>query len=367
VQASEAGGSPVLIFGGGYDAISEDPEPPKTSDTMGRAVYFVNALTGNVVWSVGTDANNANGTASDLTVKDPRLTFAFTADVLAVDRHQTGFIDRVYAADIGGNVWRIDTSGTSTSSWSIHNLASVGGRTPTTAGQTATAAGRKFMFGPDMVVTDTGTFDAVVIGSGDREHPLSSSTDAAATANRAYMFIDPNVNTTGTDQNITESDLAQVDTTATTPVVLGTHKGWFIALRSGEKVVNGPIVVASNMVFGTNQPCASGKTNTAGDCDAAGTNLTCTGNLGIARRYDINFLTGAPASPGFTDRQGNAVRSETAAGGGFLPTPVAGEVYINGVPYTFITDNPLSPGGVITPTINVSNTRFRTYWHAILE
>ena len=363
VQATEAGGDPVLIFGGGYDATSEDAEPPATSDTMGRAVYFVDALNGTVIWSVGTDANNAEASASDLTVKDSRLQFAFTADILAVDRHQTGFIDRVYAADIGGNVWRIDTSGTSTSGWSIHNLAEVGGRT-------ASTAGRKFMFGPDMVVTDTGTFDAVVIGSGDREHPLASSTDAASVANRAYMFIDPNVNTTGTDQNITESDLAAVDTTTTTPVDLTGKKGWYVPLFSGEKVVNGPIVVASSMIFGTNQPCASGTINSStGDCDTSGngTTLTCTGNLGIARRYDINFLTGAPASPGFTDTGGNAVRSETVAGGGLLPSPVAGEVNINGTPYTFITDNPLSPGGVITPTITVSNTRFRTYWHAVIE
>jgi len=382
VQAAEANGHPLLIFGGGYDATSEDAEPPATSDTMGRAVYFVDALNGNVIWSVGTDANNAEGTASDLTVKDPRLVFAFTADILAVDRHQTGFIDRVYAADIGGNVWRIDTSGTSTtagptaSGWSIHNLASVGGRTPAPTTPTpsnppqATTAGRKFMFGPDMVVTDSGTFDAVVIGSGDREHPLASSTDAATVANRAYMFIDPNVNTTGTDQNITESDLAAVDTSSTAAVDLTGEKGWYVPLFTGEKVVNGPIVVASSMIFGTNQPCASGTINSStGDCDTSGngTTLTCTGNLGIARRYDINFLTGAPASPGFTDTSGNAVRSETVAGGGLLPSPVAGEVNINGTPYTFITDNPLSPGGVLTPTINVSNTRFRTYWHAVIE
>ena len=121
IQATEAGGNPVLIFGGGYDAASEDPEPPATADTMGRAVYFVNALTGNVFWSVG---------KAGTTVTDTRLDFAFTADVLAVDRHQSGFIDRVYAADIGGNVWRIDTAGTSTSSWTIHNVASVGGRAP---------------------------------------------------------------------------------------------------------------------------------------------------------------------------------------------------------------------------------------------
>jgi hypothetical protein len=184
------------------------------------------------------------------------------------------------------------------------------------------------------------------------------------------MFIDPNVNTTGTDQNITESDLAAVDTSTTTPVDLTGKKGWYVALFRGEKVVNGPIVVASSMIFGTNQPCTSGTINSStGDCDTSGngTTLTCTGNLGIARRYDMNFLTGAPASPGFTDTGGNAVRWEMVAGGGLLPSPVAGEVNINGTPYTFITDNPLSPGGVLTPTINVSNTRFRTYWHAVIE
>ena len=353
-QASDVGNgtTPVLIFGGGYDAASEDTEPPATADTMGRAVYFVNALTGDVLWSVG------GGTAGSTIVHDDRLTFAFTADVLAVDRHQTGFIDRVYAADIGGNLWRIDTSGTTTGSWSIHNIASVGGRSNSTAG-------RKFMFGPDLVVTQTGTFDAIVIGSGDREHPLASSTDAAGVTNGAFMFVDPNVDTTGADLNIGVSDLVTVDTSTTTPVSLTGKQGWYVPLRSGEKVVNGPIVVASDMIFGTNQPCASGKTNDAGDCDSSGTNLTCTGNLGIARRYEIDFLTAAPA--GFKDKDGTDVRSQVADGGGFLPSPVAGEVNINGTPYPFVTDNPLSPGGVMSPTITVSKTRFRTYWHETLE
>jgi type IV pilus assembly protein PilY1 len=349
IQATQANGHPVLIFGGGYDPTSEDSEPPATADAMGRAVYFVDATTGDVIWSVGN---------SNTTITDSRLTFAFTADVLAVDRHQIGFIDRVYAADIGGNLWRIDTPGTTTAGWSIHNIASVGGRT-------SSSAGRKFMFGPDMVVTQAGTFDAVVIGSGDREHPLSTSADATATTNRAYMFVDPNVNTTGTDLNITEAQLAAVDTTGTTAVDLSGKQGWYVALRTGEKVVNGPIVVASDMIFGTNQPCASGKVNASGDCDASGTTLTCTGNLGIARRYDINFLTASPS--GFKDSSGNLIRSVTAAGGGFLPSPVAGVVTIGGVPYTFVTDNPLDTHGVITPTINVPKTRFRTYWHEVLE
>jgi type IV pilus assembly protein PilY1 len=308
VQASEANGHPVLIFGGGYDPASEDPEPPALTDAMGRAVFVVDATNGSVVWSVGNTANSP-------TVSVSGMDFAFTADVLALDRHQTGYVDRVYAADIGGNVWRIDTAGTSTSSWAVHKLAALGNRT-------AGAAGRKFLFGPEAVFGLPGTFDAVVIGSGDREHPLATNA-ANDTANRAYMLVDPNTGTTGTDVNITESDLFDATNVSST-VDLSAKKGWFVGLRAGEKVINGPLVVASQMFFGTNQPCASGTLDANGECSSSGDTLSCTGNLGIARRYDINYLTAAPA--GFTDSNNQASRSEIAAGGGFLPTSESGVV-----------------------------------------
>jgi len=349
VQATEANGHPVLIFGGGYDAVSEDPEPPALTDSVGRAVFVLDATNGNLLWSAG---NSATAPTVSVTGMD----FGIAADVLVLDRHQTGFVDRVYAADVGGNLWRLDIGGTTTANWGVTKLASVGGRT-------STSAGRKFLFGPDVVFGTLGTFDAVVIGSGDREHPLAANA-ASSIPNRAYMFIDPNTGTTGTNVNITESDL--VDATSTsTAVDLTNKKGWFVTLRDGEKVINGPIVVASQMIFGTNQPCASGKLDDNGECSTSGTNLSCTGNLGIARRYDINFLSAAPA--GFTDSSGLASRSEVAAGGGFLPSPVAGVVEIAGKNYPFITDNPLNPGGVINPHISVADKRFRTYWHEVIE
>jgi type IV pilus assembly protein PilY1 len=350
VQATEANAHPVLIFGGGYDAVSEDPEPPALTDTMGRAVFVLDATNGNLLWT----AKNGSPTLPSGTISG--MDFSIAADVLVLDRHQTGFVDRAYAADVGGNVWRLDIGGTTTATWAVTKLASVGGRT-------STSAGRKFLFGPDVVFGTLGTFDAVVIGSGDREHPLAASA-ASSIANRAYMFIDPNTGTSGTNVNITESDL--VDETSTTTTVDPTvNKGWFVTLRDGEKVINGPIVVASQMIFGTNQPCASGKLDDSGECSTSGSNLSCTGNLGIARRYDINFLSAAAA--GFTDSSGLASRSEVAAGGGFLPSPVAGVVEIAGKNYPFITDNPLNPGGVINPHISVADKRFRTYWHEVIE
>src|SRR4029453_3967444 len=93
--------------------------------------------------------------------------------------------------------------------------------------------------------------------------------------------------------------------------------GWYVTLAGGEKVVNGPLVLAGQMFFGTNQPDTS--------------NSSCTANLGIRGRYDINFLNGGGG--GYTDTSGNYVRFEEAAGGGFLPSPVAGIVQINGTPY----------------------------------
>jgi type IV pilus assembly protein PilY1 len=208
-----------------------------------------------------------------------------------------------------------------------------------------------------------GTFDAVVIGSGDREHPLAGNA-ANSTANRAYMLVDPNTGTTGTDVNITESNLFDATNVADT-VDLSAKKGWFVGLRTGEKVINGPLVVASQMFFGTNQPCASGKLDANDECSSSGDTLSCTGNLGIARRYDINYLTAAPS--GYTNSSGLSSRSEIAAGGGFLPTSVSGVVEVNGQNYVFITDNPLNPGGVINPHINVTSKRFRSYWHAVIE
>src|SRR6185295_11961378 len=97
-------------------------------------------------------------------------------------------------------------------------------------------------------------------------------------------------------------DLVGITVTgANTAVDLTNKKGWYVTLRQavpnvagGEQVINGPIVVASEMVFGTNQPCSSGKTDTDGECVSAGSSLSCTGNLGIARRYAINYLTAAP-------------------------------------------------------------------------
>ena len=152
------------------------------------------------------------------------MNFGIAADVLPIDRNQDGFFERGYTGDLGGNVWRVDTGDASIANWRVRKIGSVSDRT-------ATASARKFMFAPDVVFGET--FDSVVIGSGDREHPLATN-GSYNVQNRVYMFKDPNIAATGTDLNLTNSasgtlatDVFNATSTSTVPT---DALGWYINL-----------------------------------------------------------------------------------------------------------------------------------------
>jgi type IV pilus assembly protein PilY1 len=339
----KANTNPVLIFGGGYDPVSEDPEVPATVDTMGRGVFVLDAFTGTLVWS----AVNSTYTASTTVLPVTGMDFSIAADLLPIDRTFDGYVDRVYAADVGGNVWRLDIGDAAKADWKVWKIASVGARPDT-------VTTRKFLFGMDVVLG--ASFDAVVIGSGDREHPLATN-DANDVINRVYMFKDT-TGPTGSSLGISDTCEASVTTSCSnlfdatnSSAVPATALGWSITLDAGEKVVNAPVVAGGNMLFGTNQPDTS--------------NLSCSPNLGIAKRYSINYLNAAGTQ--FKDSNGNLLRSEIAVGGGFLPSTVTGVVDVDGKKIIFATDNPLNPGGAIKVTITVPTKRYRTYWHQKIE
>src|SRR6185437_6186407 len=92
--------NPVVIFGAGYDP-NEDSEPP-AADTMGRGIFILDAINGNVVWSATWGAG-AGGmcTGTPCTLSD--MTYAIPADVTLVNRDfdPAGYVDRLYAADLG--------------------------------------------------------------------------------------------------------------------------------------------------------------------------------------------------------------------------------------------------------------------------
>ncbi len=170
--------NPVLIFGAGYDP-NEDSEPP-IADATGRGIFILDTLSGDIVWRAaqGGSGNFCQGTPCLL----QGMKYAIPADVTLLDTDADGKVDRAYAADLGGNIWRVDfepAGGNTPAFWQVHLLAALGGAS-------TDATKRKFFYPPDAVATNA--FTAVMAVTGDREHPLFPM-QATSIVNRFYMLI----------------------------------------------------------------------------------------------------------------------------------------------------------------------------------
>lgn len=340
-------GGPVLIMGAGYDPAAEDAEPQGAA-SMGRGIMVIDANNGQLLWQAGPSPTGASYNHSV-----PAMTRSVAAEIAVLDRDFDGYADRLYAVDTGANIWRVDIDDPDPSRWTVTRLAALGG---------SGANARKFLFGVDVVYGDsspgsTQPFDAVLVGSGDREHPFDTTV-----ANRFYMIKDPNMGkgVQAGFQTIVEGDLYD----ATDNLVqdgtseqqndargqLEIAKGWYVRLGSGEKVVGNAVTMGGTVFFGTHQPTPP----SPGVCT----------NLGTARFYALDFLTAASTIDS-DDISGLSVsdRSVRIPGGGFLPSPVPVVTIIDGKPYQAVI-----PGThVQTPPTKKLGVRYRTYWHNRLD
>lgn len=270
---------PVIIFGGGYDT-NKDIFGVATPDSVGRGIFIVDAESGKLVWSVTPGANSATN------MQEVDLEHSVAAKVTKLDANGDGLTDRIYFADTGGNLWRVDLPGDSLptsaqNTWHIVKLLSANGGTTTTD--------RRFFNQPDVVRTRDGAsaYDAVLIGSGNRAHPNDVDVQ-----NRFYMIEDRQTNTyfdspptsseCGTDANPgtkagdfrcklplsdgagqtglydATANLVQDGTTAqqdAASVSLADTYGWFIDLeRTGEKSLSRATTISGTVFFTTFVP-----------------------------------------------------------------------------------------------------------------
>ena len=171
---------PVLLMGAGYDNVANDAMPQGAA-AMGRGIMAIDGTDGKVIWQAGPAPT---GSTYSSTVGG--MLYSIASDLMVLDRSTDAYVDRVYAPDTGGNVWRVDTHEDDPTKWTVTRLAALGG---------SGAAARKFLYPPDVVfASGTQTYDAVLIGSGDREHPHDTSV-----ANRFYMLKDTGTELTGAD------------------------------------------------------------------------------------------------------------------------------------------------------------------------
>lgn len=278
---------PVLVFGGGYSPANHDGTAVSAADVEGNAVYMVNAYTGAVVWWAAPGATSSNGSAAT-DVAD--MKWAIPGGVTPIDIDADGFIDHIYFADLGGQVFRADiNNGASINSLvrRVEKVASLGA-----AGSGTLLNHRRFFNSPTVALgrRNGSNVIQVVVGSGHRPKPLSESTqdrlfvlDDVGVLDAASANYDENY---GDKYPITESSLVDVtDDLSPEASDFAGKLGWYINLdRSiGEKSLSRAAVVQGEVLF------------TTFNNEAPPNRDKCNSVAGSARFYRVSLSDGSPA------------------------------------------------------------------------
>ena len=275
----------VLVFGGGYATVQDNG--PYVTDSLGNEIFMVDAESGRVLWYAGPSTD----TSADL--RHASLTHGIPGDVRVFDLSGDGFADRMYAADMGGRVWRFDISNGQPRASLVTGgvFASLGNAHLSTHPNATT---RRFYSAPDLSFLSYGgrTWLNIALGSGYRGHPLNVDTQDRFYSLRDYR---PFARLTQAQYNsatvITEADATLIDVTNNiAPIIPSGAAGWRMDLRrpsaafTGEKSLAEARTVQSMIQFTTYEP------NSASTAESA----SCSPALGINRLYTVSAYTGAP-------------------------------------------------------------------------
>lgn len=275
----------VLIFAGGYDTKKDDTDADggRDADSMGNAIYIVDAVTGALIWS----AIDGSGTTTDTIFYKSDLDHSIPAKVAPLDSNNNGVTDRLYVGDTSGIVWRVDLpEGSATNhrrdNWEVTKFADVD--------DAAVEEDRRFFHAAELVQTsdDLGNYDGVILGSGDRASPLETTDD-----NMLFLFKDRETQS-GAPSNtvLDDDDIADVTSCVTgtesgcdsTTGTLSTNSlqyGWKIQVDPGEKNLSKPLLADGKVFFTTySSPSASD---------------TCAPLEGTGNLYFVNLRDGTTA------------------------------------------------------------------------
>jgi type IV pilus assembly protein PilY1 len=340
---TSSGSDTVFLLSGGYDT-NQDLDLPIANDSIGKAVFAIKA---------------SNGTLSSLNVNAGNyglMTHCFV-DVSGFDTSGDGFTNRVYAGDLGGNVFAFeDDDGNGT--WSERKLFSA---------SAVDSVQRKIFYSPDAVAESFGGTpgEMIFFGTGDRADP-----EETTVVNRIYAVKNP-WEDPATFTTITESDLTDVTDDL---IVLGTaqekidarnallnSKGWFIQLENlGEKVTSS-ITVFNGVVYFTTYTPESGSGGGGDPC-------VIVSGRGEARLYALNYKTGEAAfeycDDTETDGDGNDVTQGKLDRCKVIGTSIASAPVIAVLPsgpqiYIGVE------GGVLTENPNATVSLNTYYWRQL--
>lgn len=267
----------VMIIGGGYDD-SQDDKLLRAPDSQGNAIYIVDANTGAKILTISQSASDLN---------EASMLYAIPGRISSIDRDSDGLVDHLYAADMGGQLFRFDIYNGETGANLIkgQRVADLGGDDEMNH--------RRFVYGPDVteVIGQGKPYFAIAIGSGHRADPLGQTID-----DRFYMLRDEGVFKRDEygrfrffDSVLSESDLYDAtehllnsnDNLVLEHAIseLNSKNGWRFSLtRNGEKVLSSPLLLDYQILFTTFTP-------------SAGSDSLCAPPTGHSRAYLIDLFT----------------------------------------------------------------------------
>jgi type IV pilus assembly protein PilY1 len=269
----------VLIMGGGYDTVHDQAIHPISPDAEGAGIFMLDIETGARLWYAGADAG------ADLVA--PKMTRAIPARVRVLDMTGDGFADRMYAADLGGQIWRFDIRNGNTpdklvAGGVIARFGAEGLATPTAADT------RRFYTAPDVSLfrdlKQDRRYLSISLGSGYRAHPLDSSA-----ADRFYSLRDKDVFNSLTQVQYgsyaVATDADMVETSGKFDVeIKSSDRGWKFTLPPGEKILSDSQTFDDSIFFVSFEP------------DVASDD-PCQAGLSVNRLYRVNVINGDPVVP----------------------------------------------------------------------
>ena len=266
----------VLVLGAGYDTTHDQAIHPSTADAEGAGIFMLDLETGDELWRAGADAG------ADLALEN--MTRSIPTSIRVLDMSGDGNSDRMYAADLGGQVWRFDIS----TGQSPANLVAGGviGRFGAEGVGGAGAEDTRRLFStPDIsIFTDDMNekrYLAISMGSGYRAHPLDKSA-----ADRFYSLRDPDVFAKLSQEAYDaypiayDADLVNVSGQVNVSITPA-DRGWKFTLPPGEKVLAESRTFDDTIYFVSFEP-------------EVASSDPCQAGLSINRLYRVAVANGDP-------------------------------------------------------------------------
>ncbi len=261
----------AVLIGNGYNNGGINSDGTAYQGDYQAYLYVINAATGALIRAIKADSTATNTTGTTVTngtAASPNGLF----NILAFDSSNRGYIDRVYAGDLNGAMWRFDLSSATPASWTASVLQVTSPKQPITATPAAMPhpSGMGFMinFGSGSIFSgtqpttgtgatgdlgDTSTF--YVYGIWDGAPVTNTTLTSPVLSERCY-------NTAGTPSALpcpdTQTRVRRV-TSATPNWAAGGNKGWKVALPiGGERVIGeGSFISSGRYYFTTYNPTIS--------------------------------------------------------------------------------------------------------------